>query len=560
MNSQILLRLRIFQTIIILAPVTTLAISPWKNLDPISLIKVAVVSTGAFLIIGVSLPFREHVIPKLDSWIKILSLLFVASLTTSLLFSGAPIQQQFWGMFGRNTGFLTYFTLLILLISTSLLQARYFYRRIVYSLILTSLPMDLYCIVQIAGRDPIKWSEFQTFGTLGNINFLSAFLGMAAVAALSSVFDNENSKSKKFFGAVICLSNILIVSTTDSIQGILIFLVGLSTLVAIWIFTSPYPRALFWLFLSLNAGAFYFVLIGLQNKGPLRSFLFQPSVIFRGDYWHAGIEMTLQKPLFGVGLDSYGDWYRQVRGEISTLRTGPDRTSNTAHNIFLDISSNGGFPLLVAYFGMMTLILLRTLRTLKTLKRPDFVLSTTFAVWLAYQVQALVSINQVGVGIWGWIFSGALLGITRPENFESTDVSQVLNGKTLRQLKGKPLPAMSVVLGAIGLLVGFSLSFIPLKADADFRSASISGNSQQSVSILESPGITAYHYGSVIQSLVKAGSLPEAKSLCAATHEKFPKDYYAVRICYLLNEDNAIERQRWLEVLRLMDPFNPEYQ
>jgi O-antigen ligase len=554
-----LLRLRIFQALFFIAPITTLAISPWQNLDPISLIKVSVISTGAFLIIGMSVPFIALLFSKMDSSVRFLSILFIISLVSTLLFSGAPLQQQLWGMFGRTTGFVTYLSLLILMLFASVLQDRFLYQRLLSSLVITCIPMNIYCYVQIAGKDPIMWSEYQTFGTLGNINFLSAFLGIASIAAVASAFNLNNSKAQRFFGLSICTSSMYIVSTTDSIQGILIFIVGVSTLIGIWLYSFS-SKKLFWSFISLNIGALYLVVLGLQDKGLLRSFLFQPSVVFRGDYWHAGFEMTLEKPFFGVGLDSYGDWYREVRGEISTLRTGPDRITNTAHNIFLDISSNGGFPLLLAYLGFVALILVRALFAIRKLREPDPVLSTAFAVWLAYQVQALISINQVGVGVWGWIISGVLLGLTSSQMEQDAQDSQPLSKKLAKQLRGKPLPATSAVFGAVGFLLGLALNFAPLKADADFRSASFSGDSQKVISALDSLGITAYHYGVAIQKLVSSGSIPEAKSLCASAHEKFPRDYYAVRICYLLNTDNDLERDRWLRILRTMDPYNPEYQ
>jgi O-antigen ligase len=67
--------------------------------------------------------------------------------------------------------------------------------------------------------------------------------------------------------------------------------------------------------------------------------------------------MTIDNPIFGVGLDSYGDWYRRSRTIEATLRRGPDVTSNAAHNAFLDISSYGGFPLVLIYIVLIILVI-----------------------------------------------------------------------------------------------------------------------------------------------------------------------------------------------------------
>jgi len=123
---------------------------------------------------------------------------------------------------------------------------------------------------------------------------------------------------------------------------------------------------------------------------------------------HAGWQMTLDHPLFGVGLDSYGDWYRQARGEITTLRGSADRNSNAAHSVFLDISSNGGVPLLIAYLFILGVIAVSAFRAWKKLgKNYDVVFTCLTSTWAAFHFQALISINQIGVAVWGWTIGGA---------------------------------------------------------------------------------------------------------------------------------------------------------
>ena len=111
--------------------------------------------------------------------------------TLSLIFSGAPFVQQFWGVFGRNTGFLTYFCLITIFLALIIFENLSFFKKIYLTLVFTSLPVTIYCLVQYANLDPINWSAKHVFATFGNTNFLSAFLGMGATAVFSQIFKDK---------------------------------------------------------------------------------------------------------------------------------------------------------------------------------------------------------------------------------------------------------------------------------------------------------------------------------------------------------------------------------
>ena len=36
-----------------------------------------------------------------------------------------------------------------------------------------------------------------------------------------------------------------------------------------------------------------------------------------------------------------------------------------------------------------------------------------FAAWVAYLMQSIVSIDNIGIAIWGWVLGGAVIGISR---------------------------------------------------------------------------------------------------------------------------------------------------
>ena len=172
MNQELIVR-RIYWAIIFVGPAVSLAVSPSQSFDPINLVKLIILATSGFVIFGLFLSSTTNLVSRISKFFWIYCGLFILAMASTFLFSGAPKGQQFWGSFGRNTGLLSYLSLLFILIGTALLQKVHLYRAVINSLVLTSIPVLIYCLIQIADLDPIGWSLKDTFATFGNTNFLS---------------------------------------------------------------------------------------------------------------------------------------------------------------------------------------------------------------------------------------------------------------------------------------------------------------------------------------------------------------------------------------------------
>ena len=72
-----ILRFRIGQSLLLVGPVTTLAINPWTNFDPISVVKLSVISTFSFLALFLILSNRE-ITKSVDKSLKICLGVFVS--------------------------------------------------------------------------------------------------------------------------------------------------------------------------------------------------------------------------------------------------------------------------------------------------------------------------------------------------------------------------------------------------------------------------------------------------------------------------------------------------
>ena len=91
----------------------TIAVSPWLNFDSTNLPKVLVLTGLAFAIVALYISSPGKPLWSVDKPLLLTSALFLVFLTLPLFFTSAPLNQQFWGMFGRSNGWLSYFSCLV---------------------------------------------------------------------------------------------------------------------------------------------------------------------------------------------------------------------------------------------------------------------------------------------------------------------------------------------------------------------------------------------------------------------------------------------------------------
>ena len=546
---------RAWQALMVVGPLTSMLVNPWSNYDPISVVKMCSVVTIAFMLLGIFISEKRILGLKENMTLIVSSGFFVTWLVVTFLFSGAPFDQQFWGYFGRNTGLLTYLSLIIILLAAAGLRQTFYFRQLDSSLLYASMPIASYCVFQIMGRDPVNWSQFDVFGTLGNVNFLSGFLGLVCVSIFAKIFTKPLGW-KNFLLVGLLIAYFGIIASSKSIQGFVIFAVGAVVVTYFRLGTLQISKLLRTLLVLLVSLFGYISVQGLFNKGLLAGFLYQPSNVLRADYMHAGWQMTTDHPFFGVGLDSYGDWYRQARGEITTLRGSPDRNSNAAHSVFLDISSNGGFPLLVAYIAILLVIFVRCLKAIKKQgKTYDPIFVSLFSVWVAFHFQSFISINQIGVGVWGWIVGGALFG------YSTLVCSQAeVSGKFVsKKFKGKLIPAKTNIAMFLSTAIGVILAVIPQQADSRYFAATKTGQFTTVEKAAISIGSTAWHRNLLLDAAMASQDSVSARRISYDAIARYPRNFWAWKVLWVLPDSTVEERTKALDKLRELDPFNPEF-
>jgi hypothetical protein len=345
---------------------------------------------------------------------------------------------------------------------------------------------------------------------------------------------------------------IYVIKETASQQGFLVLLLG--SAVSLGVFANHRSRVLGYSYLGLAAVGFVAVLVGTLNKGPLASLLYKDSVTYRGDYWRAGWKMTIENPIFGVGLDSYGDWYRRSRTIEATLRRGPEVTSNAAHNVFLDISSYGGFPLVLIYLVLMLLVVVSAVKVIKRSQGFNAGFVGLVAGWVAFQAQSIISINQIGLALWGWVLSGLIIGY----DINTRNADAVVEKKSGKSAT-KPAQTSAATLLAIfvGLIVGVLVGMPPYLASAKYKGALETRNPNV---IQEAAYIWPYDPTRMIQvaATLNDNKLPtEALKVSLDAAKKFPDNYGTWSVLNQMKSATAEQKAEALAQMKRLDPLNP---
>jgi hypothetical protein len=216
--------------------------------------------------------------------------------------------------------------------------------------------------------------------------------------------------------------------------------------------------------------------------------------------------MAKSHPLFGIGLDSYGDHYLKYRSKNAAFFSMQTQ-SNAAHNVFLDLLSNGGFILFAAYLALVCYVAYCGIKVLKSMDQFNPYFTAIFVAWVGFQAQSIVSINQLGLAVWGWVLSGSIIGFYLSIN-NKKEVA-LAPKRNSRKIGSKP----DLILPAIGLFIGLAISIPPFIADHNYRVAASLRDGNKVISSATSYPEDLGRTLSIAQSLANSKLVPQALNL-----------------------------------------------
>jgi hypothetical protein len=430
------------QTFVLLGGVfTTLTI--WTKLeDPINLPKMFVLVLFAAITLGLVLPalLSAH---KLSSREQRISLGLFSLVAVGLIISTFATDVKYTAIFGefhRNNGFLSYFSMIILMAAGSLVFNLKSTNRYLTFFGVTGLLVTFYGILQGLGADPVGWKiDYNPFiTTLGNPNFTSGFLGLSGIAILYLVIVAKDRKHQVAY-AVGLLADLYILWRSGSIQGVFGFLIGATViiLVKLWLISKRYGQI--GLFGAVLAGTP--VALAVVNIGPLANKLYQGTLRNRFDYWNAAIGMFKDYPILGVGIDRFGEYYRQYAVQNQVVQ---GQITDNAHSIYMQLLATGGLTLFIPYILLILFITFIGLKSLVNLQGEDkFKVGAVFGIWLGTIAINVVTVDNLGVGVWFWITGGVLIAVSSShQQREMEDPSQ--KDKTVKRKSTKTITTESL--------------------------------------------------------------------------------------------------------------------
>ena len=367
---------------------------------------------------------------KIYIFIKIVVGIFIIFAFISTL-SSYQISTSIFGDNFRRNGLLTIISFLIIFLGAIKFIKFQTMNKFFSTTLLASFLVGGYALIQITKKDFISWSNPNAIiTTLGNTNFAGAAMAIFAILCFGQLFFSSTSFFHKL-GLVGVIAMLLIaIRATQARQAIIILIIGVTiiTLSQIYSKNSKIGKILFLCFTPIGV----FSILGMLQIGPLQGLLYKGSLSIRGYYWRAGIEMFRENPFLGVGIDNYGKFFKEFREVNYTLNYGFSITSTNAHNIYIQYFATGGLIVGLAYLTLQLIVLYCSIKLiLSTQNNENKVAVTLFAAWVAFQAQSLISIENLGGSVWGWLLSGSLIGLYLSGGINS-DTNPITSKKSIQ--------------------------------------------------------------------------------------------------------------------------------
>ena len=339
----------------------------------------------------------------------------IAIFTISLFVSTILTDSFVVGLIGetqRRNGFLSYFGLVVILLYASRSINLSNIERVYKTGIFLGVILSTYGMIQINGKDFIAWDNpyNSMISTLGNPNFASSMLAVLVLISIYGFFLKKLSALYKLMGVYLIITALIAIVASGSRQGLLV--IFFSVIFYFSIFSLLKNKLIGILVVVISAASAVFAILGMLQKGPLSSLLYKDSVSVRGYYWRAGIEMFKDSPLTGIGVDRYGAYFKFFREAGYPLKYGFEITSSNAHNTFIQLFATAGLFVGISYLSLMGLILFSGISLVKK-SNPESrqIVLGILAVWVGFQAQSLISIDNIGISIWGWLLGGSILAL-----------------------------------------------------------------------------------------------------------------------------------------------------
>jgi hypothetical protein len=203
---------------------------------------------------------------------------------------------------------------------------------------------------------------------------------------------------------------------------------------------------------------------------------------------------------------------------------------------------------------LMVLVVISAVKVIKRSQGFNAGFVGLVAGWVAFQAQSIISINQIGLALWGWVLSGLIIGYEI-----NTRGGAVVAEKKIGKTATKPAKASAATTLAmfIGLIVGALVGMPPYLASAKYKGALETSNPNV---IQEAAYIWPVDPSRMIQVAITLNENKlDAQGLQVALDavERFPDNYQVWATLNSMTSATAEQKAQALVQMKRLDPLNP---
>lgn len=299
-------------------------------------------------------------------------LLFIYFSILSVLTS-VDIRYSLWGDPLRGGGVVNLIFYVFLALTSFIIIKKEDWKIIFNFAIFTGILVSIVAVFQKFGMfsDFLLFSPDRPASTLGNPNFLAAYLMMLSFISLPFFISSKKTILKIFYSFSFILFVIISVFFTQTRAVLLGLFIGLV------FFMLFYPKAskkikisiLIFLFIAILSfkylnGHFYILdkqpEIIREGLGRVASIIDEPDKIIKSriSAWKISLSALKERPIFGYGPENFeyafNKYYKSNLPGINAADLGGSQWWDRAHNFILDIALTSGIFVLLAYICFFT--------------------------------------------------------------------------------------------------------------------------------------------------------------------------------------------------------------
>lgn len=273
--------------------------------------------------------------------------------------------------------------------------------------------VGVYAIIQKLGLDPLPWlssPQPRVWSTLGNPNFLGAYLAMVIPLAVDRVTESGRTRGHKLY--LIILLAVLLSALTFT--GSRAAFVALLAALVVWAVVKVKTQGNFrrWILL-VGAILLMIILVGTlvekkAQRGPFSRMVSlvnwkEPNIASRLSGWKVALLMVEKRPLLGYGLDTFGLHFRRFMPEEYEQLTKRNANPAYAHNELLQKAATTGLVGAGVYLWLIISVVWIGWRTAHQPKVPGLL-----AASVAFIIQNQFGFGMVTCSILFWLILGLL--------------------------------------------------------------------------------------------------------------------------------------------------------